>query len=44
LIANAIQVSHWQFGKQTDATLEELAVELMVATSTSLTTSAPEYD
>jgi hypothetical protein len=31
LIAESIQVAHWLFGKQTDATLEELAVELMVS-------------
>ncbi|KAK4237530.1 hypothetical protein C8A03DRAFT_15944 [Achaetomium macrosporum] len=30
LIAESIQVAHWLFGKQTDATLEELAVELMM--------------
>lgn len=30
LIAESLQVAHWLFGKQTDATLEELAVELMV--------------
>ncbi|KAK4246583.1 hypothetical protein C7999DRAFT_42004 [Corynascus novoguineensis] len=30
LIAGSIQIAHWQFGKQTDATLEELAVELMM--------------
>lgn len=32
LIQESIQVAHWQFGKQADATLEELAVELMVDT------------
>ncbi|KAL2255980.1 hypothetical protein VTK26DRAFT_2396 [Humicola hyalothermophila] len=30
LIAESIQVAHWLFGKQADATLEELAVELMM--------------
>jgi len=30
LMLQALQVAHWQFGKQTDATLEELAVEIMV--------------
>jgi hypothetical protein len=33
LIADSIQVAHWLFGKQTDATLEQLAVELMVSPS-----------
>ena len=32
LIQESIQVAHWKFGKQADATLEELAVELMVDT------------
>ncbi len=30
LILESVQVAHWLFGKQTDATLEELAVELAV--------------
>ncbi|KAK3305635.1 uncharacterized protein B0T15DRAFT_397241 [Chaetomium strumarium] len=30
VIAESVQVAHWLFGKQTDATLEELAVELMM--------------
>ncbi|KAL2174831.1 uncharacterized protein P884DRAFT_279767 [Thermothelomyces heterothallicus CBS 202.75] len=30
LIADSLKVAHWQFGKQKDATLEELAVELMM--------------
>ncbi|KAK4102394.1 aldolase [Parathielavia hyrcaniae] len=30
LISESIQLAHWLFGKQTDATLEELAVELMM--------------
>ena len=30
LIAESLRLAHWQFAKQTEATLEELAVELMV--------------
>ncbi|KAK0665973.1 putative transaldolase [Cercophora samala] len=30
LIYESIEVAHWMFGKQSDATLEELAVELMM--------------
>ncbi|AEO68193.1 uncharacterized protein THITE_2051797 [Thermothielavioides terrestris NRRL 8126] len=30
LIVESLQVAHWLFGKQTEATLEELAVELMM--------------
>ncbi|GAB1317756.1 Transaldolase [Madurella fahalii] len=30
LILESIKLAHWQFGKQSDATLEELAVELMM--------------
>jgi hypothetical protein len=33
LVAESLRLAHWQFGKQTEATLEELAVELMVGAS-----------
>jgi transaldolase len=32
LVQDSIQTAHWMFGRQSDATLEELAVELMVCT------------
>jgi len=29
-MVESIQIAHWMFAKQSEATLEELAVELMV--------------